>query len=118
MSAHQEGFAVGADETATDVRDAFDAARQEFLAVLATCEPAAEITEPAAPWHGIAHESTVHVGYVLVRLVEEFARHGGSADILREQIDGVAVPRLVMTENGAPANSFSTPYTPSPGTLV
>ena len=53
-----------------------------------------------------------------MHLVEEFARHAGHADILREQIDGVAVPALVLTLAGAPANDFFQPYEAAPGTLL
>ena len=35
-----------------------------------------------------------------MHLVEEFARHTGHADIIREQIDGVKVPTLVLTLAG------------------
>jgi hypothetical protein len=53
-----------------------------------------------------------------VHLVEECARHAGHADIIREQIDGVAVPALVLTLAGASANDFFQPYQPAPGTLL
>jgi hypothetical protein len=53
-----------------------------------------------------------------VHVVEELARHAGHADIIREQIDGMSVPALVLTLAGAPANDFFTPYEPAPGTLL
>ena len=49
--------------------------------------------------------------------MEELARHAGHADIIREQIDGTAVPTLVLTLAGAPANPFFEPYVPAPGTI-
>ena len=45
------------------------------------------------------------------------ARHAGHADIIREQIDGVAVPAIVLSEDGAPANDFFHPYVPEAGTI-
>jgi hypothetical protein len=54
----------------------------------------------------------------LIHLIEETARHAGHADILREQIDGLAVPRIVLSQAGAPKNDFFDPYVPDPGTLV
>jgi hypothetical protein len=45
-------------------------------------------------------------------------RHAGRADIIREQIDGEAVPRLVLTLAGASSNDFFQPYRPAPGTLL
>ncbi|GLZ44951.1 hypothetical protein Acsp06_11360 [Actinomycetospora sp. NBRC 106375] len=50
-----------------------------------------------------------------MHLLEEYARH---ADVVREQIDGVAVPALVLTLVGASANDFFAPYEPAPGTLL
>ena len=73
---------------------------------------------PPAPWHGIFDARPIHVRYYLVHLVEEFARHAGHADIIREQIDGVAVPTLVLTLAGAGVNDFFQPYQPDPGTLL
>jgi hypothetical protein len=52
-----------------------------------------------------------------VHLIEETARHAGHVDILREQLDGVAVPALVLTLEGMPANKFFQPYVPVPGTI-
>ena len=49
--------------------------------------------------------------------IEEMARHAGHADIIREQIDGVAVPAIMLTEAGMPANDFFQPYVPAPGTV-
>jgi hypothetical protein len=45
------------------------------------------------------------------------ARHAGHADIIREQIDGVAIPRIVLSAAGAPANDFFQPYVPAAGTI-
>jgi hypothetical protein len=42
----------------------------------------------------------------------------GHADIIREQIDGVVVPTLVLTLAGAAADDFFRPYRPAPGTLL
>lgn len=36
----------------------------------------------------VKHLTMVEVAWFQVRMVEETARHGGHADILREQIDG------------------------------
>ena len=46
------------------------------------------------------------------------ARHAGHADIIREQIDGVSVPTLVLTLAGASVNDFFQPYQPAPDTLL
>ena len=49
--------------------------------------------------------------------IEEMARHAGHADIIREQIDGVSVPAIVLSQGGAQANDFFQPYVPAPGTI-
>jgi hypothetical protein len=52
-----------------------------------------------------------------VHQIEEMARHAGHADILREQIDGVACPPSCSPRPGAAANDFFQPYVPSCGTI-
>jgi hypothetical protein len=52
--------------------------------------------------------------YFLVHQIEELTRH---ADIIREQIDGVAVPAIVLSEAGMEASEFFAPYRAAPGTL-
>ena len=92
--------------------------RAQLLATVAAADPAGDTMAPPAPWHGIFDARPIHARYYLVQLVEECARHAGHADIIREQIDGVAVPALVLTLAGANANDFFQPYQPAPGTLL
>ena len=73
--------------------------------------------EPPAPWYGIYDPRPSLGRYHLVHQIEEMARHAGHADIIREQIDGMAVPAIVLSEAGAPANDFFQPYVPAPGTI-
>ena len=114
---YEGGFALTSEETAAGVLADFDAARGPYLAAVAATDPASPSTEPPAPWHSIFDARPSLARYYLVHQVEEFARHAGHADIIREQIDGVAVPRIVRSEAGAPANDFFQPYEPAPGTL-
>jgi hypothetical protein len=55
-------------------------------------------------------------GTYLVQQIEEIARLAGHADIIREQIDGVSVGTIVLSQAGAPANDYFQPYIPGPGT--
>ncbi|MBN9755575.1 hypothetical protein Ae406Ps2_0276 [Pseudonocardia sp. Ae406_Ps2] len=112
------GFAIGDDETVAGTLAQFDDARTELLAVVSRTDPAAESTAPPTPWNGIHDARPIHTRYYLVHLVEEFARHAGHADIIREQIDGATVPALELTLAGAPANDFFTPYEAAPGTVL
>lgn len=117
-AAFTDSFTVRDDETVAATIEDFDRVRAELLAAVAATDPAHDTTAPPAPWHGIFDARPIHARYHLVHLVEECARHAGHADIVREQIDGTAVPALVLTLAGAPANDFFQPYRPPPGTLL
>jgi len=84
---------------------------------MAYANPNADILAPPAPWHGIYDARPAKLRYYLMHQVEEMARHAGHADILREQIDGFAVPALVMTMEGADANEYFQPFVPPLGTI-
>ena len=111
-------FALTDDESTTGVLADFDDVRPRYLAALADTDPDAERLAPATPWNGISEARPIRARYYLAHQVEEMARHAGHADILREQVDGVSVPALVMTRAGVPANPFFQPYAPAPGTIT
>lgn len=117
-AAFTDSFAVRDDETVAATIDDFDRVRAELLTAVAAVDPGGDSVAPPAPWHGIFDARPIHVRYYLVHLVEECARHAGHADIIREQIDGMAVPALVLTLAGASANDFFQPYEASPGALL
>ena len=60
-----------------------EASRQVVAAELAAGATALDTTHPA--WGGQGHPS---LRWVLVHMIEEYARHNGHADLLREAIDG------------------------------
>lgn len=117
MATYMGSFVLGDTETALSVRDDFDARRREYVAALRAADPDAEVMEPPAPWFGIFEAHPIRLRYYLTHQVEEMARHAGHADIIREQLDGMAIPLLVMTLEGAPANDFFQPFQPPPGTI-
>jgi hypothetical protein len=114
---YMASFALADGETAAEAVAHFDEARLGSLSALRDADPGAPSVEPPAPWFGIHDARPAHLRYYLVHQVEELARHAGHADIIREQIDGVSVPRIVLSQEGAPGNPFFEPYTPAPGTL-
>lgn len=116
-AAHAASFALTETETMTGVLADFDAARALCLVAIADADPDAEFLAPPAPWFGLTEATPAMLRYFLVHQIEETARHAGHADIIREQLDGVAVPALVMTIEGVPANAFFRPYVPAPGTI-
>jgi hypothetical protein len=111
------GFVPGPGETTAALLTAFDDARTAYLAAFAAADPDAPALEPPAPWHGRFQEQPIRTRFYLTHQIEEMARHAGHADIIREQLDGVSVPQLVLTLEGAPANDFFQPYVPTPGTI-
>ncbi len=63
------------------------------------------------PWYGMDEVRSAKLRYLYVHYVEEFARHAGHADIIREQIDGTQTLELLFAAKGWPANEFVTPWT-------
>ena len=110
-------FALAEDETAADAIAAFDAARLDYIAALAAADPAAPTVEDPAPWYGIFDARPARSRYLLVHQIEEMARHAGHADIIREELDGVSVPAIVLTADGMERSDFFEPYVAAPGTI-
>lgn len=103
-------FALTADETLEQVLRQYDAATDALLAAVEALDPGAEVLEAPAPWFG-RHEPTPVTRRVLVlRLVEEFARHAGHADIIREQRDGAQAGPLTLAVEGLEGNDFIQPW--------
>jgi hypothetical protein len=117
FAAYEASFALVNDETATAALAAFDAARVEYVAALAAADPSAPTIEDPAPWFGIFDNRPARGRYLLVHQIEEMARHAGHADIIREQIDGISVPAIVLSADGMPASDYIEPYVPEPGTI-
>ena len=82
----QEWHTAGAD-TGEDLRrlwaERVDASRAVVAAALAADSAALSATHPA--WDGQGRPS---LRWVLVHMIEEYARHNGHADLLREAVDG------------------------------
>jgi hypothetical protein len=114
---HEASFALADDETAAGALAAFDATRVGYLAALAAVDPSAPTIEEPAPWFGIFDNRPARARYLLVHQVEEMARHAGHADIIREEIDGMSVPAIVLTADGMTKSDFFQPYVPEPGTI-
>lgn len=117
VAAYMASFVPTADQSTVSLIAEFDAARDELLKTFSAADPDAEAVEPPAPWHGRLNEERIRLRYYLTHQIEEMARHAGHADIIREQLDGVSIPSLVLTLEGAPANDFFQPYPPAPGTI-
>ncbi len=116
-AAYLASFRPAPGETTASLLAEFDAARTEYLDAFSSADPDARAGEPPAPWHGRFDERPIRLRYYLTHQIEEMARHAGHADIIREQLDGVSIPTLVLTLEGATANDFFQPYVPAAGTI-
>ena len=79
-----DGDFDGATTDPAVAEEAWAAWREEvaFAETLTTAAPNLELTGEDS-WRG-----TVSLRWVLVHMIEEYARHNGHADLLRERIDG------------------------------
>ncbi|MEV7519517.1 DinB family protein [Streptomyces sp. NPDC091371] len=82
-----EMFRLVEGESIPDVLAFWDGIRQEteaFIAAVPSLDDSFPL--PPAPW--FPKDTKVSMRWMLLHLVEEFARHAGHADIVRESIDG------------------------------
>ena len=105
-------FALGDGETLAGALDAFDAAREIYLADVRATDPGAEMTAPPAPWDGRYAPTPSVQRFELLHHVTELARHAGHADLVREQIDGADAMSLLMAVEGREGNDYVQPWTP------
>lgn len=77
------GAQVDGEEARRIWNEAVEQSRAVLAELLAASPTALDETKPA--WGGAEHLS---LRWVLVHMIEEYARHNGHADLLREAIDG------------------------------
>jgi hypothetical protein len=106
-------FALTPDESLAGALEAFDAARDVYLADARATDPGADMTMPPAPWDGVYTPTPSVERFELVHHIEEFARHAGHADIIRQQVDGAEAASLLMAVEGREGNAFVQPWTPA-----
>ena len=100
-------FALAEGETLAGALEAFDSARETYLADVRSADPGAVVLSPPAPWDGIFAPIESVERFALVHHIEEFARHAGHADIIREQLDGADAASLLMAVGAARATTSS-----------
>ena len=106
-----DSFAATTDESVESLLDTFDAVRTEYMAMCRQGDLEEEISVGPMPWYGMNEKRRAKLRYLYVHHVEEFARHAGHADIIREQIDGAKAAELLSAVENLPANPFVTPWT-------
>ena len=107
-------FTPSPDETLDALLATFDRLRADYMAMCRDGDLEAELPVGPFPWYGMDEARPAKLRYLYVGHIEEFARHAGHADIIREQIDGAKAPELVAAIEGREPNQFVTPWTPSP----
>lgn len=93
-------FVLSPEETLADVLGRYEAATQETDAVIAGIVDLGQAVPvpQGLPWFP-ADVANWSVRWVLLHLIEETARHGGHADIIRETIDGATLfPLMAAAE--------------------
>ncbi|MFG2983285.1 DinB family protein [Streptomyces sp. NPDC048258] len=87
MEKWSEGFRLVEGESIPDVLAFWDGVVKETEAFVAAV-PSLDDTFPLpqAPW--FPKDGKVSMRWMLLHLVEEFARHAGHADVVRESLDG------------------------------
>jgi hypothetical protein len=103
-------FALAEDETLSQILEEYDAATAGLIAAVERMDPGAEALEAPAPWFGRMEPTPVTKRMLALHLIEEFARHAGHADLVREQLDGALAGQLTMAVNNIPGNDFIQPW--------
>ena len=103
-------FALAEDETLSQILEEYDAATAALIAAVEHLDPDADARAAPAPWFGRMEPTPVTTRMLALHMIEEFARHAGHADLVREQIDGALAGQLTMAVNDIPGNDFIQPW--------
>ncbi|MFK8908731.1 DinB family protein [Streptomyces sp. YS-3] len=98
QSTWQESFVLVGEETVPQTLafwDAVAAETQEFIHAVPSLNDTFPL--PPAPW--FPKDGRVSMRWLLLHLIEEFGRHAGHADIIRESLDGRTAFELVALAN-------------------
>ena len=105
-------FTLTDTESLSQAREEFEAARTTFIDLVRSIDPDAEVMVPPEPWQGRHEPSKTTERFHLLHMVEEFARHAGHADIIREQLDRATAIELEFAVEGREGNAWVTPWSP------
>ncbi|WP_432560566.1 DinB family protein [Granulicoccus sp. GXG6511] len=105
-------FTPTGSETLNGLLTAFDATRERYRAAITAMDPAAEIEVGPQPWDDQPNTEIASQRLLLAHHIDEFARHAGHADIIREQLDGATAMALKFAVEGRPGNAFVQPWSP------
>ncbi|MCW2835819.1 MAG: hypothetical protein JWN68_3772 [Nocardioides sp.] len=80
--------ALTEDEYLEQVLQQYDDATAALLAAIGSMDPDAEVFAAPAPWFGRLEPLPMTARMLALHQIEEFARHAGHADVIREQLGG------------------------------
>jgi uncharacterized damage-inducible protein DinB len=93
-------FQLREGETLAWALELYDEVAKETEAIIAEIADLGQpVAVPAAPWYP-RNVRFWSVRWVLLHLIEEVARHGGHADIIRESLDGKTWYELMAASEG------------------
>jgi uncharacterized damage-inducible protein DinB len=93
-------FQLQEDETLEGILTLYDEVARETEAIIAEIPDLGQpVPVPPAPWYP-SNVRFWSVRWVLLHLIEETARHGGHADIIRESLDGKTWYELMAAAEG------------------
>lgn len=103
-------FTPTAEETLEVVLERFDTVRADYMTMCRNGDLEAELPVGPFPWYGMDEPRTAKLRYLYVHAIEEFARHAGHADIIREELDGAKAAELLAAIEGLEPNFYVTPW--------
>jgi hypothetical protein len=112
VASYQDEYVMREDETLTELLDKFRAQNAETLRIFDAADLDTPVPVPQdVPWFpkDIDHWT---VRWVIHHLINELARHGGHADIIRESIDGATLYDLVAGIEGWEETEWIKPWKP------
>ncbi|MFC7455865.1 DUF664 domain-containing protein [Brachybacterium sp. GCM10030267] len=105
-SEHSEALSGGGmseargEDTADSLREALETVAARLAVSLEDADLDAPVAVPEAPWLSGTEQWTVR--WIALHSIEEFARHAGHADIIRESIDAKIAYELNALADGQP----------------
>lgn len=106
-------FSWDSGRTLDELREIFDAISDQYLTLVEESDLETEMPSGPAPWFNRTESMPMNLRHLVVHHVEEFARHAGHADIIREHIDGAQAGPLMMAIHGMAGNDFQQPWQPA-----
>lgn len=110
FEAFTTSFTPTEDESLEALLARFDAVRAEYMTMCREGDLESEVQAGPMPWYGLNEARPAKLRYLYAHHLEEFARHAGHADVIREQLDGAQAIELLAAVEGQPANDFVTPW--------